>query len=718
MKRIFQLLVLCLLSQGTNSFAQKQTPSSTPTPSSQDEVVVINTSLIQFDATVTDKNGKAVKDLTADDFEVFENNNRQTITNLSFVDIQPGFRPGQPLTAKEGEGNVPIVPGGLMPTQVRRTIALVVDDLGLSFGSTVWAKRALGKFVDEQIQTGDLVAIIRTSSGVGALQQFTTDRRLLHAAIDRIRYNAHGTGAFSPIEPTLSEYESNVVDRTGPSRVVRQVAGVKEERENMRDAEDTRDSFFTAGTLGAVNFVMRGMGQIPGRKAVILISDGFKLFGRTGLNTRVQESLQQLTDTANRSGVIIYSMDARGLDVPMLTAEDNTIGLTTGQVDMRLEERRLDFFDTQQSLRYIAAQTGGFSIINQNDLSKGIERILDDQKGYYLIGYQPHDDIFDIEKRRFNKLTVKVTRPGLHIRYRSGFFGMTDAEAKPRPRNAVQQLISALTSPFTVKDIDLRLTALFAGDAASGSFMRSLIYIKASDLKFTEEKEGWYKSEFDISVLTFGDNGEVVDQMNRKQTVRARADYLKALNDNGLVAQVTLPIQKPGAYQMRVALRDSETGRMGSASQYIEVPNLKKKNLTLSGIVLERVDAKKEGQIEDTKTLELKLQRDAAMRRFRAGQTVRFGLSVYNAKSDKESRKSNLLIQYKIFRDNKEIFASQPKPLNDQVEAARVIDASQGFALGGKMQQGDYLLEVIVTDSLAKGSRAVATQWTDFEIVP
>jgi VWFA-related protein len=632
MKRIFQLLVLCALTQAVTTFAQKQPPSPTPTPNSQEEVVVINTRLIQFDATVTDKNGKAVKDLTADDFEVFENNNRQTITNFSFVDIQPGFRPGQPLIAKEGDKPVPVAPGGLTRNQVRRTIALVVDDLGLSFGSTVWAKRALGKFVDEQIQPGDLVAIIRTSSGVGALQQFTTDRRLLHAAIDRIRFNAHGLGSFSPIEPTLAEDQSNVVDLTGPTKVVTEVPGVKEERENMRDADDTRGSFFTAGTLGAVNFVMRGMGQIPGRKAVILISDGFKLFGRTGnINFRVQESLNQLTDTANRSGVIIYSMDARGLDVPMLSAEDNTLGMTAGQVDMRLEERRLDFFDTQQSLRYIAAQTGGFSIINQNDLSKGIERILDDQKGYYLIGYQPNDDIFDIEKRRFNKLTVKVKRPGMHIRYRSGFFGMTDAEANPKPKNAVQQLISALTSPFSLKDIDLRLTALFAGDAASSSFMRSLIYIKASDLKFTEEKEGWYKSEFDISVLTFGDNGEVVDQMNRKQTVRARADYLKALNENGLVAQVTLPIQKPGAYQMRVALRDSETGRMGSASQYIEVPNLKKKNLTLSGIVLERVEAKKQGQIEDTKTLELKLQRDAAMRRFRAGQTVRFGLSVYNA---------------------------------------------------------------------------------------
>jgi VWFA-related protein len=733
MKQRFALSVLCLLLQAVVSFAQ--TPAQTPTPGDRDDVVVINTNLIQIDATVTDKNGKAVMDLKPEDFEIYQNGKLQPITNFSFISLQPEARNKPALAGKEppAAADAPPTPSGrLRFQQVRRTIALVVDDLGLSFASTNWTKQALRKFVDEQLQPGDLVAIIRTSSGVGTLQQFTTDRRLLHAAIDRLRWKARvgNGGMFTPIEASLGEAMSNRVIMKGfgggggggeeegmAEKELKIVAGIKEEREFNRDSQESQESIFAAGTLGAVNFVMRGMGQLPGRKAVILFSDGFKLFSRKGVNTRVQDALRTLTDTANRSGVIIYTMDPRGLDAPMLSAQDSTYGLTEDQVDTLMEERSQEFFDTQQSLRAIAARTGGFSIINQNNLTKGIERILDDQKGYYLIGYKPDGDVFDIEKRRFNNLTVKVKRPGLRVRYRSGFFGMTDAEARPQPRNAVQQLIAALTSPFASKDIDLRLTSLFAGDTTSNAFMRSLIYIKAGDLTFKEGKDGWHQAEFEVSVLTFGDTGQVVDQLNRRQTVRARGAYLQKLHTDGLVCSVTLPIQKPGAYQMRVAVRDTTTQRVGSASQYIEVPNLKKKNLTLSGIVLERVEAKRANFVADGQSLELKMQRDAAMRRFRQGEVIRFGFSVYNAKLDKESNQQSLLMQYKIFRDGKEIFAAQEKPLNPG-EQLKVVDISDAFSLGNKMPQGDYVMQVVVKDRLGKGSGQTATQWTDFEIIP
>jgi len=735
MKQRFALPALFLLLQAAASFAQtpaQKTPP--PAPGDRDDVVVINTNLIQIDATVTDKNGKAVMDLRPEDFEIYQNGKLQPITNFSFISLQPEARTDPAPGGKEpAAAAAPPTPSGrLRYQQVRRTIALVVDDLGLSFASTNWTKQALRKFVDEQLQPGDLVAIIRTSSGVGALQQFTTDRRLLHAAIDRLRWKARvgNGGMFAPIEASLSEAMSNRVIMRGyggggggggedemAEKELQMVAGIKEERELNRDSQESQESIFAAGTLGAVNFVMRGMGQLPGRKAVILFSDGFKLFSRKGVNTRVQDALRMLTDTANRSGVIIYTMDPRGLDAPMLSAQDSTYGLTEDQVDALLEERSQDFFDTQQSLRAIAARTGGFSIINQNNLTKGIERILDDQKGYYLIGYKPDGDIFDIEKRRFNNLTVKVKRPGLRVRYRSGFFGMTDAEARPQPKNAVQQLIAALTSPFTSKDIDLRLTSLFAGDTTSNAFMRSLIYIKAGDLTFKEGKDGWHQAEFEVSVLTFGDTGQVVDQLNRRQTVRARGAYLQQLYTDGLVCSVTLPIQKPGAYQMRVAVRDTTTERIGSASQYIEVPNLKKKNLTLSGIVLESVEAKRSNSVADGQSLEMQMQRDAAMRRFRQGEIIRFGLSVYNAKLDKASSQPSLFMQYKIFRDGKEIFAVPEKPLSPGWQL-KVVDISDAFSLGKKMAQGDYVVQVIVRDTLAKGSGRMATQWTDFEIIP
>jgi VWFA-related protein len=720
MKLRFALPMLCLLllcQVAATSLAQ--TPSPTPA-GDRDDVVVITTNLIQIDATVTDKDGRAVPDLRQEDFEIYQNGKLQPITNFSFIALRPEDRNNLALDDRESD-SPPVDSSRLRHQQVRRTIALVVDDLGLSFASTNWTKQALRKFVNEQLQPGDLVAIIRTSSGVGTLQQFTTDRRLLHAAIDRLRWNVRGGGgSFSPIEANLSEVLSNTVALNAEGeRELHMVPGMKEERELNRDSLESQESIFAAGTLGAVNFVMRGMGQLPGRKAVILFSDGFKLLSRKGQSIRVQSALEKLTDTANRSGVIVYTMDPRGLDAPMLSAQDSTYGLTGDQVDALIDERRQDFFDTQQSLRAIANRTGGFSIINQNNLTKGIERILDDQKGYYLIGYKPDGDVFDIEKRRFNTLTVKVKRPGLRVRYRSGFFGMTDAEARPQPKNAVQQLIAALTSPFTSKDIDLRLTSLFAGDTTANAFMRSLIYIKARDLTFKEAKDGWHQAEFEVSVLTFSDSGEVVDQINRKQTVRARGAYLQNIYADGLVCSVTLPIQKPGAYQMRVAVRDTATERIGSASQYIEVPNLKKKNLTLSGIVLERVETKKADALADAKTLELKMQRDAAMRRFRLGETVRFGFSVYNAKLDKASGQPNLSMQYKIFRNGKEIFAAPEKPLSRAQQAEQnVLDISDAFSLGRKMDEGDYMVQVTVRDTLAKDKRQAATQWTDFEIIP
>ena len=118
-------------------------------------------------------------------------------------------------------------------------------------------------------------------------------------------------------------------------------------------------------------------------------------------------------------------MDARGLVYTGLTAADDTSGRSSDQIESELSDRRSQLFDTQDGLRYLAQQTGGISIINHNDLSGGIRRILDDQS-YYLIAYVPDEDTFDPKTHRFNKLLVKVSRPGVKVRYRSGFFGISD----------------------------------------------------------------------------------------------------------------------------------------------------------------------------------------------------------------------------------------------------------------------------------------------------
>ena len=176
-----------------------QTP--TPTPKTGEDVVRISTNLVQVDVTVTDKSGKVVRGLKPEDFEIYENGQKEPISNFSFINNSRETTSAPEKTSERQQVVLP--PAPVRPEQVRRTIALVVDDLSLSFESTYYARRALKKFVDEQMQDGDLVAIIRTGGGVGALQQFTTDKRQLYAAIEKVRWNPIGTGnvsAFAPME--------------------------------------------------------------------------------------------------------------------------------------------------------------------------------------------------------------------------------------------------------------------------------------------------------------------------------------------------------------------------------------------------------------------------------------------------------------------------------------------------------------------------------------
>src|SRR5687768_14881688 len=182
---------------------------ASPTPP-DDQVVRISTDLIQIDVTVTDKNGQVVTGLGAEDFEIFENGERQPISNFSFISRRMS---GSTVT---GRSATPRSAGEASTTEIRvgfarNTIAIVVDDLNLSFASVYYTRKALRRFVDEQMRPDDLVAIIRTGGSVGALQQFTSDKRLLYAAIEKIRWNPMTSASDSLT--AVSQTDTDVTDR-------------------------------------------------------------------------------------------------------------------------------------------------------------------------------------------------------------------------------------------------------------------------------------------------------------------------------------------------------------------------------------------------------------------------------------------------------------------------------------------------------------------------
>ncbi len=710
------LLFLALLTGiGFRASAQTSVPNPSPTPPDDTDVVKISTNLIQVDVSVTDKKGNIVRDLRADEIEIYQNGKKQEISNFLFISNSRETPVEQKAKPQPG---IPVPPTAIRAENVKRTIALVVDDLTLSFESTYYVRRALKKFVDEQMQDGDLVAIIRTGAGIGALQQFTTDKRLLYAAVEKVRWNASGTGkigAFAPLEAKLDTGEPTPEPEAGE----RTQEGIE------REFNDFRSNVFATGSLGAVNYIVGGMADLPGRKSIMLLSDGFKLFntdaGGFTEASRVLDAVRSLAEKANRSSVVIYTADPRGLVYTGLTAADDTGGRSLEQIQTAESDRRAELSDTQDGLRYLARETGGFAIINNNDLSGGIRRILDDQS-YYLVGYVPDDDTFDPKRLRFNKLAVKVTRKGTNVRYRSGFFNVEDRPAAKSPAAAtspVAQLETALLSPFAVSGINLRLNALFGNDAANGSFVRSLLHIDGRDLKFTDEQDGTKKAVFDVIAMSFGDNGQRIDQIGKTYTLNVKGETYKKIITDGFVYHFAFPVKKAGAYQYRVAIRDAQAGQVGSASQFIEVPNLKKNRLTASSIVIENISAAEWQKFSDSNAARPQTDpmKDTALRRVKTGSVLRYGFEIYNAKLD-SAQQPKLQLKVRVFRDGKLILDGNQTPvdLRGQMDMQHLKTAG-AIAIGDKMLTGDYVLQVVITDTLAKQKQQIATQFVQFEVV-
>jgi len=592
----------------------------------------------------------------------------------------------------------------------------VVDDLGLSFESTYYVRRSLKKFVDEQMGPGDLVAIIRTSGGMGALQQFTVDKRQLYAAIDRVKYYAAGRSSISAFAPIQAPTE-------GP-----QGADIDAFNE---EANQTRQDMFAVGTLGAISYVIKGLKDLPGRKGILLVSDGFRIYSKEdpGRNFQARERLMRLIDQANRASVVIYTMNATGLQTLSLTAADDLSGRDTQQLQDALSARRDEAFETQEGLDFLARETGGIPIRNTNDLSGGIRRVLEDQKGFYLIGYRPDEMTFDKRtgRRTYHKLTLKVTRPGkFNVRMRNGFYGVTD-EDKPVRRTLAQQLYEALASPFGSTGVHVQLTSLFANDIKAGTYMRSVLHVDARDLTFTEEANHTHKSTFDVLAITFGDNGVPLDQIGRTYVIQLPDDVYKRTLRDGLVYYVTMPVKKPGAYQLRMSFRDTASERIGSASQFIDVPDIKKNRLTLSSVVLRgtlpnanRTNANPaDAPPQDQEGLDKgSAEASPAVRHFRHGMMLTYGVSVYNAKLDKADNLPKLTMQVQLFRDGKPVFTGKENPLQvkDAADWKRIM-AGGAIQLGTDLPAGDYVLQITVTDALADQKHRTATQWMDFTVV-
>jgi VWFA-related protein len=704
--------------QGQRTNPQPRTPQQVPP--SDDDVVKITTNLVQLDPVITDKDGKIVTDLRADELEILEDGKSQSITNFSFVPLESVSRPAPPVARNPIDENAPRVPIRIRPEDVRRTIAVVVDDLGLSRESLNYARQGVKKFLDQQMEQGDLVAIIRTGGGIGVLQQFTSDKRQLYAALERVRFNptSRAVGAFAAPTPDPLAMAGSAASAAN---------GI--DRERGGDVDELREDSFTVGTLGALDYIIRGLKDLPGRKSILLMSNGLVLYDFGRDNYRIKLVLERLIDQANRASVVIYAVDARGLETLNFTAGDKHINAEVQ--GGFLSALRGASVKSQGGLKDLTEATGGFAIVNTNDLVGGIRKVLDDQRGYYLIGYRPDDSTFERVggRKRYHRISVRVKRPGKFIvRMRNGFYGVTQEERVAASQTPTSLLLGALTTPFGSSGVNVRLTSLFFNDPSLGLTMRSLLNIKASDLTFTEQPDGWHQSVIDLIAMTFGDNGLVVDQLSHTHTLRLKGKAYEEALKRGVTYSINVPIKKPGAYQLRAALRDVASNRVGSAGQFVEVPDIGKKRLTLSGLITHEVEAndyqqrtlanRNDGNSGRKESEDSDPISSAAVREFKSGAVVEYGLAIYNAQLDKSTARPQLLTQARLFRNGQLVFTGKEVRIEAGGEPdLQQVSASGAVQLGSQMEPGDYVLQVTVTDLLRKDRYRIASQWIDFEIL-
>jgi VWFA-related protein len=707
------------------NFTRGQTPSSTaPPPQKTDEesIVRINTSLVQVDVTVTDENGNQVIDLKPEDFEIYEDGRPQKLINFSYVGLSPNALAGSTTSASNrgvARNILAPPPVRLRADQVRRTMAVLADDECMSFSSDFAVRDALKKFVAERIEPNDLVGIFTTRRNE-MLQQFTTDRNQLALTTNRLTWRPGPNSSIDFFEATRRDFDERLVTKGN------ELPGVPEAGNPSPSL--IRTQYFGLDTpegslirpclryLTVLRFLLHDMRTLPGRKAIIFFSDGMSL------SSWLEPKLRILTDYANRSGVTIYTVDARGLINTDYIGADEV--LTEEQRSQIRNTRSFALFNSQGGLNYLAEATGGTFAHNNNDLGKGLRRALEEQRGYYLIGYRPADETFKNGLRSFRKIEVKVKRPGSRVRTRKGFLGVPDDTLflAPRPRIGDSELYAALASPLAATDVRLRLTPVFSYDSKGDPLFRVLLHINGSDITLADEANGWKRLTLDVAGVTLGEDGRVANEFTRTHTVRIGPETVDLVRTNGLTYSSDVPIQRFGAYQFRIVVRDASSKRFGTAAQFLQIPDLKKRALTVSDLRLRPDDPVGAQEMPSAAPIEAALSlvlspSNPAVRRFRPGTAIAFEHLIYNARSDKGGQ-PHLTTQVRLFREGQEIFSNPEKPLDlsGQLTVGRILNRGR-LHLPAQAVAGEYVLQIIVNDDAPGEKRRTTSQWIDFEIV-
>jgi VWFA-related protein len=561
---------------------------------------------IVVDVVVRDHSGNPVTDLTAQDFEIYEDGVRQDVG--SFTPILGG--PRAVPAAEPATATTPATTPAAAAAAAPQVIALVFDRLTPE-GRAFAHKAALGYVGDEAI-ANNTIAIFGIDLSLIPYQSFTRDAALLRKAIEGL--GGRSTSQFgstrtaqAAAQEAAQRAEQQVTAATsggagagggagasavGATAAEAQFASMQNRMlQQFESLERDQQGYATSNALMAIVSAMK---SLPGRKSVIFFSEGLSI------PANVQRQFISVIDAANRANVSIYPMDAAGLRTESTLTETregiatgtrnfvlnggaSTSGVADGPLTQTLE-RNEDLLraDPHSGLGTLADQTGGFLIANSNDLRNGFARIDTDMHNYYVLTYVPTNARFD---GKFRDIDVKVRRPGLQVRSRKGYYAVRPSSSDAPILSYEAPALAILEQTPLPNAFPVRAMALRFPEQTRTDLVPVIVSVPTSGVTFQPSPDKkTYASDFIVLVRFRDVGGQVIGKMSQRYQINGAIDQM----DRAKLGDVLFyrePVLFPGVFTMETVVYDALTSKATVRVQTVDIPAVNATALRLSSII-------------------------------------------------------------------------------------------------------------------------------------
>ena len=706
------LFFLALLCSGV-LVAYGQGPKSIQTPPDANDVVRISTDLIQTDVMVFDQQGRSVDGLQREQFQLRVDGTPVPISffeHIANTRSRAGSSTTSTTTASQREHG--------------RQIVFFIDDLHMAADSMEQVRKALLQFVEGEMRTDDQIAIVSATGQVGFLEQFTDHKSVARAAVTRLKHRSNRVQDSESLAPmteyvalriaqgdrdTLEFYVNEMLRSTqfyfalpkyggkGGGFLVGsegdQIARAVTQRAQSLLAQSSANSI---ATLSALEGFLRSSAGLRGRKLVFFVSDGFLLHGDAAFTNK----LQRITDAAARAGSVIYALDARALagHDPNSRTKFESAG-------------RLDKFNSGQqtaselALQTLAGNTGGRTLRDSKTLEGFVNNALKESFNYYLLAWRPEKESQKVQRYRQFEVSI-AGRPELSVRMPRGYFEgegktrLTQNEtktSKASSRNAgaksdAGDSHAGAVAPASNRSLPTRLSVGFLNVPNNGTVLATSTRIAIDALTFGENAKA---GAIDLAGVIMNDQGTIASSFQTRLNVSALSSEQASAGNQSVIYNHRVPLQ-PGIYQVRVAARDVNNTRTGSARQWIEIPDLVGKRLALSSLFLGG-QAIVAGDARASGTTQPQMQ-FSVDRRFSRSSRLSFFLFAYNASRASDQATPNLTAEIKVTRAGQTVLAipQQRVPIEAATDLQR-IPYGGSFPLNS-LPAGRYLLQITITD--------------------